>query len=90
MNSTFSIAILNETCFFCSPEFNLFWLGNIIVSDVKLIVNDVSEWFLVNVGLSQGCKKGIVFYGQEPPCGESTTTECGVNFQLRTSSNLLK
>ena len=26
--------------------------------------------------------KGKVFYGQEPPCGESTTTECGVNYQL--------
>ena len=27
-----------------------------------------------------GCVK--VFYGQEPPSGESTTTECGVNYQL--------
>ena len=26
--------------------------------------------------------KGNVFYGQEPPHGESTTTECGVNYQL--------
>ena len=24
--------------------------------------------------------KGKVFYGQEPPSGESTTTECGVNY----------
>ena len=23
-----------------------------------------------------------VFYGQEPPSAESTTTECGVNYQL--------
>ena len=23
-----------------------------------------------------------VFYGQEPPSGESTTTECGANYQL--------
>ena len=23
-----------------------------------------------------------VFYGQEPPSGESTTTECGFNYQL--------
>ena len=30
--------------------------------------------------LSKG--KGKVFYGQEPPSGESTTTECGVNYQL--------
>ena len=26
--------------------------------------------------------KGKVFYGQEPPSGESTTTECEVNYQL--------
>ena len=26
--------------------------------------------------------KGKIFYGQEPPSGESTTTECGVNYQL--------
>ena len=25
--------------------------------------------------------KGKVFYGQEPPSGESTTTEGGVNYQ---------
>ena len=25
---------------------------------------------------------GKVFYGQEPPSGESTTTECGFNYQL--------
>ena len=25
--------------------------------------------------------KSKVFYGQEPPSGESTTTECGVNYQ---------
>ena len=27
-------------------------------------------------------KKGKVFNGQEPPSGESTTTDCGVNYQL--------
>ena len=26
--------------------------------------------------------KDKVFYGKEPPSGESTTTECGVNCQL--------
>ena len=26
--------------------------------------------------------KGKILYGQEPPSGESTTTECGVNYQL--------
>ena len=29
-------------------------------------------------------KKGKVVYGQEPPSGESTTTECGFNYQLLT------
>ena len=27
-------------------------------------------------------KEGKVVYGQEPPSGESTTTECGLNYQL--------
>ena len=27
-------------------------------------------------------KKGKIFYGQQPSSGESTTTECGVNYQL--------
>ena len=27
-------------------------------------------------------KKGKVVYGQEPPSGESTTTECGFNYEL--------
>ena len=27
-------------------------------------------------------KKKAVFFGQEPPNGESTTTECGFNYQL--------
>ena len=26
--------------------------------------------------------KAKVFYGQKPPSGESTTTECGFNYQL--------
>ena len=26
--------------------------------------------------------KGKVFYGQEPASGESSTTECGFNYQL--------
>ena len=32
----------------------------------------------ININFS----KGKVFYGQEPPSGESTTTECRVNYQL--------
>ena len=30
----------------------------------------------------QGYYKSKFFYGQEPPSGESITTECGVNYQL--------
>ena len=33
-----------------------------------------------NVVIYKG--KGEVFYGQEPPSGESTTTESGANYQL--------
>ena len=32
--------------------------------------------------LATHTKKGKVFYGQEPPSGESTTTECAFNYQL--------
>ena len=34
--------------------------------------------------LSKGKEKGKgkVVYGQEPPSGESTTTECAFNYQL--------
>ena len=43
----------------------------------------VSESLLHEGGGDQyWVKKGKVFYGQEPPSGESTTTECGVNYQL--------
>ena len=34
--------------------------------------------FIINDSLSIKVK---VFYGQEPPSGESTTTECGFNYQ---------
>ena len=37
------------------------------------------QWWIIfytNKGM------GKVFYGQEPPSGESTTTECGFNYQL--------
>ena len=37
--------------------------------------------FISLVGVSQ-MDKGKVFYGQEPPWGESTTPECGFNYQL--------
>ena len=39
-----------------------------------------TSWLSPNI---RSCKvEGKVFYGQEPPSGESTTTECGFNYQL--------
>ena len=42
-----------------------------------------NEWFRYECWLQHlHFVKSKVFYGQEPPSGESTTTECGVNIQL--------
>ena len=39
----------------------------------------------VRIPCEAGVKgKGKVVYGQEPTSGESTTTECGFNYQLLT------
>ena len=46
-----------------------------------------SYWFSIYSSAEMGLinrsliSKGKVFYGQEPPSGESTITECGVNYQ---------
>ena len=53
-------------------DYDILLCSETLVSDMR----DVSE-LLVN-GESK------VFYGQEPPSGESTTTECGFNYQLLT------
>ena len=37
---------------------------------------------ITNCVIYKANSKGKVFYGQEPPSGESTTTEYGVNYQL--------
>ena len=50
-----------------------------------MVVTEVSveyEVLLVVVALGSPYRKGKVFYFQEPPRGESTTTERGVNYQL--------
>ena len=41
----------------------------------KLLIIKTCIYMMVKV-------KGKVFYGQEPPSGESTKTESGVNYQL--------
>ena len=47
----------------------------------RLLLKNVKKTnFIENIRF-QGVK-GKVFYGQEPPIAESTTTECGVNYQL--------
>ena len=48
------------------------------IQTLEALVVDTKEHIVVyhNKG------KGKVFYGQEPPSGESTITECGVNYQL--------
>ena len=49
-----------------------------LISQEVLINGKVREWpyWAVTKGI------GKVFYGQDPPSGESTTTECGFNYQL--------
>ena len=45
--------------------------------------NLLKYFFVCNFVLSSGqVKSKEVFYGQEPQNRESTTTECGVNYQL--------
>ena len=41
----------------------------------------------VTTKISMFVKKVTVFYGQEPSSGESTTTECGINYQLLAVNN---
>ena len=38
------------------------------------------QYFIVSTRKEKNCNK--VFYGQEHPSGELTTTECGVTYQL--------
>ena len=53
-----------------------YWIKNINARELKIIF--IKMKFLGN----QIKVKGKVFYGQEPPSGDSTATECGVNYQL--------
>ena len=48
-----------------------------MIAHSQLVYPMIMVWILMNKLL-----KRKVFYGQEPPSGESTTTECGVNYQL--------
>ena len=44
------------------------------IVEIKIIIILLLHSFFIG--------KGKVVYGQEPPSGESTTTECGFNYQL--------
>ena len=37
---------------------------------------------VIHWGVAGGMGKGKLFYGQQPPSGESTRTKCGFNYQL--------
>ena len=49
---------------------------------IECIIIIIYHDFLPTPRTGSHVKKGKVFYGQEPPSGESTTTECGFNYQL--------
>ena len=52
-------------------------------SSTNLVDKTSFYWLNDKTSFSRCSDKGKVFYGQEPPSGESTTTECGVvNYQL--------
>ena len=46
-----------------------------------LQVGTFLRWSLLDGASASTVGKGKVFYGQKPPSGESTTTECRVNYQ---------
>ena len=53
--------------------------GSIVQTNRDYINNQWRLFYYIDACL---VKKGKVFSGQEPPSGESTLTECGVNYQL--------
>ena len=50
-------------------------------TDLVFMYNLVTFFNVITAAVIKA-KKGKVFYGQEPPSGESTATECGFNYQL--------
>ena len=53
------------------------------ISIISCKITSVEQNENINI-IHKYYKQGKVFYGQEPPSGESTTTECGFNYQLLT------
>ena len=60
----------------------------IIIININIIINvEINLHHIEYVGVKRctvinKSNEGTVFHGQEPPSGESTNTECGVNYQL--------
>ena len=52
----------------------------ILIGVIHIIINVEKKYNLVFTVESEG--KAKVFSGQEPLSGESTTAECGANYQL--------
>ena len=59
---------------------------HVILNDELLEEVDCFNYLGSQVAADGGCErdgeKSKVFYGQEPPSGESTTTDRGFNYQL--------
>ena len=53
---------------------------NMRKSEMSMNFKSIKVWNKLPADIRKG--KGKVFHGQEPPSGESTTTECRVNYQL--------
>ena len=68
----------------CFNKITVLYRDKIIENDRKYTLN--GNKYIASIYLNVLTKfnkvKGKVFYGQEPPSGESTTTECGFNYQL--------
>ena len=77
---------------------NICWLGYIFINLSSIIyfwkfyftmyghtfiIHNLNNFWLSETLIEDWwIKEGKVVYGQEPPSGESTTTECGFNYQL--------
>ena len=72
--------ILNYQFYLMAYGFSIFVTLSKVTT--KLIVHEKCFCSLMNNNNNLVKVKGKVFYGQEPPSGESTTTESGVNYQL--------
>ena len=56
-------------------------LGNKIARDNSIRIRNSVNLFQFFPALGSVVQSKVI-YGQEPPSGESTTTECGFNYQL--------